>query len=332
MKTLCFILLAFPLVVFSKECKSEDFAKFKESFKKIYKDDIEEHNRCKVFTANLAEIEEHNAKFDRNEVTFKKGINKFSDLTSEEFTRLHTGLPQVGVHSRAKRSGVSPLVVPTTWNAGNLDLRVSTIPVKNMGGCGCPYVFAATGVYEYYLLKNYNTSYDLSEQMGVDCARPNGCSGGWMHEVFDYYLTHGVNFESVYPYKATAGVCGYKTTTNPANGLPSSYSRQWYTVPANERTLAYTVFQTGWVAVSINAATIWNYSSGIVSAAGCSSNPNHVVIIVGYGYDTTVNKNYWIMRNSWGSSWGDNGYFKMERGVGACGITNLYAYYRVHIM
>jgi C1A family cysteine protease len=179
--------------------------------------------------------------------------------------------------------------------------------------------------------KNYT---DLSEQNLVDCVRERGCSGGLMHESFEYMLKNGVDFESVYPYQAVAGVCEYKNTTNSTeNGISKKSARQWFSIPANEKLMAYIISKHGWVLAGINADSLQSHESGILEASTCSRGPNHAVVLVGYGTDPTTKMDYWIAKNSWGIDWGkEDGYFKLQRGKNACDINYNYINNRLYLV
>jgi hypothetical protein len=162
--------------------------------------------------------------------------------------------------------------------------------------------------------------------MCIDCARSNGCSGGFPDECLDHQLRSGYNFEPAYPYANRVGICAPKTGFN---AIDRYYARPWYNISPDETLMAYIVYSKGWVAASINALPMQFYSGGIVRAANCALGPNHSIIIVGYGTENGVK--YWLCRNSWSAAWGDKGYFKLERGANACDIAHRYERYRAFL-
>jgi C1A family cysteine protease len=201
---------------------------------------------------------------------------------------------------------------------------------KNQGQCGSCWAHAAAGLLEYYFLIKYGTAYDLSEQNFVDCDKTsNACNGGMPYKAFNYNLANGVDFETIYPYKAVAGTCAYKnTTTTATNGVPKSKAPQWYTFPATENALAYAIKNYGWVSVCVNAAAFQTYGGGIMKSS--TLGPNHAVIAVGFGTATDGTK-FWIIRNSWGPKWGEGGYARMERDKNTCDIMNTNLNYRNYL-
>ena len=97
-------------------------------------------------------------------------------------------------------------IIQNYVTSSGVDYRTSAIPVKNQLKCGSCWAFSATGVFEYYLFKKTGKYSAFSEQMSVDCARTNGCNGGWMTDVFNYALTNGFDYQSIYPYRAVKNV------------------------------------------------------------------------------------------------------------------------------
>jgi hypothetical protein len=169
----------------------------------------------------------------------------------------------------------------------------------------------------------------------VDCSTyDNGCNGGYFTNTF-WYLQNNiwqVNSELSYPYKAKAAKCAFKSTggggvkfgsllyqnlsTNPTAIQQAlvNYGPLWVSVFAGDQTNP--TYQT--------ISTIFNlYKGGVIKAIGCPTSvytTNHAVVIVGYGVDATTNLPYWKIRNSWGNNWGEQGYFRIQRGVNMCGI------------
>ncbi|KAG5681181.1 hypothetical protein PVAND_010639 [Polypedilum vanderplanki] len=325
---LVFLAIGLPLLVSSDDCNAREFFEFKYKYNKVYDDAIEEHNRCQIFTKNLNEVNGSSNVGASNLVKYEEGVTKFFDLTKEEFLKRNTGLkPLTRMNPTDVRIQLPDSLLktlPEGWEPENeeLDLRVSQIPVKIQGTCGSDWAFAPTGVFEYYLFKRFHIYYNLSEQMSVDCIREHGCHGGMMNEVFDYFLDKGVDFASVYPYKGEEQRCQYLDTHNPKNGLDRTFARKWYVAPADEKYLMYLLENVGWITVAISADSLSSYQSGILKGETCVGDINHAVILVGYGTDKETNTPYWILRNSWGPEWGENGYFRMERGVNACNIVD----------
>ena len=192
-------------------------------------------------------------------------------------------------------------------------------PVQNQEKCGSCWTFSAVAAIEAAHAKNTDEFVKLSEQNLVDCARgpryiSEGCQGGEMREAFDYVIRNkGIDKLDAYLYEAKNGECRYNDSTSAVGATLSSYAE----IPAgNEKALAEAVAQRP-VSIAIDASSIFFqlYSSGVYDDIFCAaSSLNHGVLAVGYG------PGYWIVRNSWGPDWGDEGYIKMKRGKNLCGI------------
>ncbi|KAG5681190.1 hypothetical protein PVAND_010647 [Polypedilum vanderplanki] len=330
--------IGLPLLVASEECNAREFFEFKYKFNKEYDNAFEEHLRCEIFTKKFNEITKRSKLLAAGQNPYEETIYEFSDLTREEFKKQYTGLVRSNettelfeVRSQLPDSLLKTL--PDNWKpmSEELDLRIPEIHIKDQNPCGSCYIFAATGVFEYYLYQKLRSYQDLSEQMSVDCMRKDTCEGGMPHEVFNYFLRKGADYTSVYPYRAREQRCHYLDTNNPKNGVSKSFAKQWHAAPSDEKYLMYLLENVGWVAISISATPIEHYKTGIIPASYCHGEVNHAVILVGYGTDQKTGTPYWIVRNSWGPEWGENGYFRMERGADACEITNDWENGRVFI-
>ena len=162
----------------------------------------------------------------------------------------------------------------------------------------------------------------LSEQQLVDCGTPeeynlHGCSGGLPSYAFDYIRDHGITFEKTIPYKGEEQECRYTEydkvilTKGPFN-----------IEALNEDQLTESVYNQGPISVAFQVVGDFrNYESGVYSSTECKNGKqdvNHAVLAVGYGNEN--GKDHYIIKNSWGTEWGDEGFFKIERGVNMCGI------------
>merc|ERR1712061_819625 len=186
-------------------------------------------------------------------------------------------------------------------------------PIKNQGQCGSCWAFSSTGGTEGSWEIATGSLVSLSEQQLVDCSKQNsGCNGGLMDYAFSFYLTTSIASESSYPYTARDGSCkssytaaipqggvtGYKDVSSSSSALMSAINQQ----PIS-------------VAVQADQSAFQRYSGGIVTS-GCGTNLDHGVLAV--GLDT--GGGYYLVKNSWGSSWGDNGYLKISTSGNVCGI------------
>jgi len=268
-------------------------------------------NRFNTFKANLDTIREHNGK---NE-SWSMGMNEFGDMTWEEFRASYV----VGTKPRAGefiRSKNYPTTKPVPSIPSSLDWRQkgAVTPVKNQGQCGSCWAFSTTGSVEGAHAIATGTLVSLSEQQLMDCASSygnQGCNGGLMDDAFEYIIAHGICSEASYPYKGVEGTC--KSCTSVAK--ISSYTND----PAGNEANLSNMIQAGPVSIAIEAdqSAFQFYSSGVFSAA-CGHNLDHGVLIVGYG--TLGSKPYWIVKNSWGASWGMQGYILMIQGKDECGL------------
>ena len=186
-------------------------------------------------------------------------------------------------------------------------------PVKNQGQCGSCWAFSTTGTLESNVAVAKNTLYDFSEQQLVDCCgvkgyQCQGCSGAWPEWALNYVNNAGIVLQSEYRYTATQGSC--KNTPTAQKFLNSA--RPW-TMLTNENDVKEALARSGPVSVCVDASNWSAYRSGVFSNCG-KTNLNHAVTAVGYQEDGV-----WIVRNSWGASWGDQGHIRLATG-NTCGI------------
>jgi cathepsin H len=274
--------------------------------------------RFNVFKANVEDVIAHNA---QNNKTFTKGINKFSDLTDEEFMRFYVGASQNC--SATLKSSVSYRNVTTPENFDWRNYAVVS-PVKNQGQCGSCWTFSTTGAIEsHYALLNQVYPPSLSEQQLVDCAQAfdnHGCRGGLPSHAFEYIMYNGgLEYESTYRYEAKDGACRNNRTKTMVKVSGGAYN----ITLGNEVELRDAIYQYGPVSVCYQVVGDFrNYKYGVYSSNVCRNSTmdvNHAVLAVGFG-KTQEGVDYWVVKNSWGADWGDQGYFKIKRGVNMCGI------------
>jgi len=180
--------------------------------------------------------------------------------------------------------------------------------VKDQGQCGSCWTFAGTEAVESAWCIAGGPLYVLSEQLMVDCiTTSNGCSGGNDADVFAYLEDHYAMLESAYPYTATDGSCQYD-----ANNATDVQTTGWDYVPRDVDSMkSYVAMRP--MAVSVNASSdvFHQYTSGVIDSPDCGTTHNHAILAVGYGTDADSGLDYWLVRNSWGNDWGDNGYVKI---------------------
>ena len=227
------------------------------------------------------------------------------------------------------------LIVPKGWE--KKDLHVSSLPkldaplpakfnwmdkvtpVRDQGSCGSCWAFSATATVADVLNIWGKGSLDLSEQFPVSCDnQSSGCDGGWPTTALELYRVQGVVLEKDYPYKAQ--------DTNCPNSLPHTYKiaswKQLSTDVADTEQMKQAIYQYGPISVAVAVAgQFQNYSSGIYNE-GRAGQINHAVNIV--GWDETIKPAHWIMRNSWGESWGEKGFMRIAYGSRKIGYAAAY--------
>jgi len=296
----------------------KQFSNFQERFSKRYENIKELEARFQIFRSNLRNIILHNLDYRQN---FTMGINQFTDLTPQEFKDQYVngGLKvEVGSYGcKSYSSSASGAPASIDWrNKG------AVTSVKDQGQCGSCWTFSSTGAVEGAWAIAKGQLVDLAEQQLVDCATgisygSHGCSGGQMEGAFKYVIEHGQCSLASYPYTAKDGTC--KTCNTIAHVSSCSDVK-----PNDQISLKGAVAQQP-VAIAIEADTRYfqSYSGGVLTSSSCGTSLDHGVLIVGYGAENGID--YWLVKNSWGTTWGDKGYVKIARSdstndAGICGI------------
>ena len=297
------------------------FSNFKEVFTKNYDTYDEMILRFKIFSSNVRVMIEHNN--DKTQ-TFTMGINQFTDLTSQEFKNQYVS----GLNGNLKSYGCKSFSSSGNNLPSSIDWRTkgAVTSVKNQGQCGSCWTFSATGAVEGAWAISTGKLIDLSEQELVDCAKgvaygSHGCSGGQMEGAFKYIMENGQCSNSAYPYLSgdtkLDGTC--KTCSSVA------HVNSCFDVKPNDQISLKGAVAKQPIAIAIEADTKYfqSYSSGILTSTSCGTTLDHGVLIVGYGTENNID--YYLVKNSWGETWGDAGYVKIARtsstnDAGICGI------------
>lgn len=293
--------------------RQSQFAEFIAKFDKKYDAD-EFLDRYNVFKTNAQLIENHNA----DKEGYSMGMNEFGDLTFEEFHARYTG------YNDRQRGYLRSqnLFAPAKAEADDVDWvsKGAVTPVKNQAQCGSCWAFSTTGSVEGATQIATGKLVSLSEQQLVDCAGAEGnqgCNGGLMDDGFEYIIKNkGLDTEEDYSYTAKTGRCD-KTKAANVNSPISSYKD----VSQGSETDLMTALQKGPVSIAIEAdQSGFQFYSGGVFSGNCGTKLDHGVLLVGAG--TAFGSDYWKVKNSWGASWGEEGYIRLARGKNMCGLAN----------
>ncbi|KAH7276602.1 hypothetical protein KP509_39G014000 [Ceratopteris richardii] len=291
---------------------------------------FEKLRRFSIFGDNFRHILRHNR---GGGSSYWLDLNSFADLTHEEFKAAYLWSGSVdgkirskhhnhdgGRHKPASDDGELPVEVD--WRT-----RGAVTEVKNQGQCGSCWAFSTVAAVEGIHQISTGKLISLSEQQLVDCStQNNGCNGGSMPLAFDFLVENGgLDTEEHYPYQAVQGDCRTMTSLQDAVSIDS-----YVEVPTEEQALLEAVAKQP-VSVGIDAGERdFQFYAGGVYDGGCGTDLNHGVTVVGYGTDPQSNTDYWIVKNSWGGEWGDEGYINIKRGTpepeGKCGINTFASY------
>ena len=268
------------------------------------------HHNFDIFKDNILLINDHNQKNN----SYSLDINVFAD--QEPHDTNHYFRKGNGTYSGDNK--INNIVsLSIDWRKKGVITNV-----KDQGKCGSCWSFSATGSIEAINAIDTGELKNVSEQQLMDCSIDygnKGCQGGAMDNAFKYVIDNGICSEEEYPYTAEQGFCNQCNTTLKINNYKDI-------IPNDEKLLKRVVAQQPVsVAIQANLKSFQLYSNGIYSDPNCGTKLDHGVLIVGYGYDLYHNMDYWIIKNSWGPNWGENGYIRIQRNIdnpsGLCGIT-----------
>ena len=300
------------------------FQAFAHQFEKQYESDEARDVAFAAFAQNEAKIQEHNAKG----LSYTLGHNEFSDLTSDAFNAMYIGNVFENPHLDRKPNYnfdlQSPEAVAAAPESIDWVTKGAVTPVKNQGQCGSCWAFSTVmGIEGDYQINN-NQLVSFSEQDLVSCDHngDQGCNGGLMDNAFEWVEKNGICTEADYPYTSGTGTTGTcQTTCTPAATITGFTD----VPPHDEDALKVAVAQQPVsVAIEADKSVFQLYKSGVLTSATCGTQLDHGVGIVGYG--SLDGTDYWKVKNSWGSSWGLDGYILLERGTNECGISQSASY------
>eukprot|EP01059_Diplonema_ambulator_P035673 TRINITY_DN84_c4_g1_i1.p1 TRINITY_DN84_c4_g1~~TRINITY_DN84_c4_g1_i1.p1 ORF type:complete len:362 (+),score=134.68 TRINITY_DN84_c4_g1_i1:82-1086(+) len=324
-----FALFALPCVAFAMgtaDAARAEFEAFKQQYKKAYKSAAEEEARFAAFKQSLARVAASGNP--------AHGVTKFSDLTPEEFKRLYLGRPGMAEEGVKAWDGKCtackrfPEHMGLGDNTTDFDWRTkgAVTGVKNQGQCGSCWTFGTTGDIEGTWFLAGNKLVSLSEQELVACDKTGGnlgCDGGLQEKAFAYVIKKGgLASEEQYPYTSGIGIGGLCHTDKmyPVSANISS----WYQVSksaSGEMDMKTQLPKVGPITIGINAGPMQDYKKGIDNPKICNPQSlDHAVLVVGYGVESGTQ--YWTIKNSWGTDWGEEGYYRIVMGENKCGLAN----------
>lgn len=281
------------------------FAQWAANYDKVYDGD-ETEVREAIFNTNIEEIKAHNAKG----LSWSMGVNQFTDLTEDEFIATFTGEKPVDDFPHvAEDADVTEVPDEIDWTT-----RGTVNQITDQGSCGSCWAFSATATLESSYQLATGNLYKLAEQQLVDCDKRNsGCNGG-SRDTGLMYWENGACSRASYPYKATGGSCQASSCTKqvPAGAVTGVVDVQTRSPSALKTAVAGRP-----VSISVNAGKLKAYANGVVHNDCNSMSHNHAIVTVGYGSDN--GDDYFKVRNSWGTSWGEAGYIRLAQQGGTYG-------------
>jgi len=296
----------------------------------------EENFRMKIWMENKAKIEKHNRQAARGHKSYTLAMNQFGDLLHHEFVATVNGYRP---RSKFNYTGTAtPLRGATFLPPAHVDSLPENVdwrehgavtPVKNQGQCGSCWSFSTTGALEAMHHRATGKLVSLSEQNLVDCSTEygnQGCNGGLMDAAFQYIKDNGgIDTEKSYPYEGEDDTCRYNPKYRGAMDIGFVDVEE-----GNENALKSAIAHQGPCAIAIDASheSFQFYRHGVYRDEECSpENLDHGVLAVGYGVDKESGSAYWLVKNSWGETWGHDGYVKIARNEdNMCGVASSASY------
>jgi len=288
---------------------------------------VEDVVRQRIFSKNIRLIVHHNIEADLGLHSFRLGVNQFADMTNTEFRAANGYNGELKTESPLPEftfSGVRDLPATVDWRTKGI-----VTDVKNQGQCGSCWAFSAIASLEGQHANATGKLVSLSEQELVDCSTAEGnqgCNGGLMDQAFTYIQKNkGVDTEASYPYEAADKTCRFKKANIGATLIGFKDI-----ATGDENALKEAAAAIGPISVAIDASSFWFqlYFGGVYDHADCKNGAadlDHGVTVVGYG--TENGKDFWLVKNSWGGTWGEKGYIRMVRNKSnQCGIATQASY------
>jgi len=334
------LLCALAGIALASEASFNEFAK---TFNKKYASTEEYAKRREIFMDNYKLMLKHNQEYEEGKVSWWKKVTEYYDMTHEEWmNHMKLGMPPMDESimfnsvDEAMEAKIAERSAPDSWNWKDQGAITS---IKDQQQCGSCAAFAAVAAADSCMWMASNSLYDdLSEQHLMDCANGHfsyddegswgafGCDGAWPQAYYDWVIKQNdgrLEKEDCAPYQAKDRTCVDDDSCNYMGAHMTGFWNKWHTTEDEMKEL---VFQAP-VATTVYASYFGDYGGGVYEDSRCceaDSDPNciwtlnHEVTVIGYGHES--GKDYWLVKNSWGDRWGDNGYIKIKRGSGHCGI------------
>lgn len=314
--------LSYAAAAFSGSELISAFNEWKTAHGKTYTSMDHEAKALSAYSANDAIIQTHNAQ----NLSYSLGHNAFSDLTWDEFhstvmSELYLNRnPKNAQRVHLKGDVGHPLPKEVDWVK-----KGAVTPVKNQERCGSCWAFSTTGAVEGALAVKTGKLVSLSEEQLVQCDKngDQGCNGGLMDNAFEW-ITEGNKLctEADYPYTSGSGVTG--TCKKGCTGEVSIKSHSDVPVDDEDALKSAVSKQPVSVAIEADKSAFQLYKTGVFDSTACGTQLDHGVLVVGYGTDD--GSDFWKVKNSWGATWGEEGYIRMARGKNMCGIAKQPSY------
>lgn len=308
----------------------KDFSSFSSAFNKVYSTAEEQLQRNNIFEGTKTQIDEFNKLYQSGKQTFLQSVNVFSDLLNEEFNKQLNGFGRnikstvPLTHKLFQKDETKPIPESINWVE-----KGGVTPVKYQHLCAGCWAFSAAAAIEGHNFVKTGKLHELSPQNLIDCCGSlgnTGCDGGILDIAFEYVKQNGINEYDTYPFENKTATCRYDSNSIAAK------CKGYISVPqGDEVALEAAVATLGPVAVAVDAGkpSFQHYGDGVYYDPKCSNKPedmNHAVVLVGYGKEQNGQK-YWLLKNSYGTSWGKDGYFKLAKDAkNHCGVANFAVY------